>query len=285
VPAPEIALPLPRTAPPAEVLTHAAEAATRGIAAVLATVLHRRGSTPATPGQKLLLTAEGLCVGTLGGGALERSVLADMVALLAALIAHTPSAPRTVSLNLGAGLGMCCGGGVEVLLEPFASPAPLLLVGAGHIAAALTPLLLRLGFAVTVCDEREAWADSTRLPGARVIAGSFRDAAPTLPRHAAVLVMSHDHALDQDAVEWALREGFAFVGAVGSRAKAARTRARLEARGFSAEQIARVRIPLGVTIGARSPEEIAVSIAAEMIAWRAGAARPAPAVSSEREAE
>jgi xanthine dehydrogenase accessory factor len=254
-------------------LARAADATARGVAAVLATVLRRRGSAPATPGQKLVLTAEGECVGTVGGGALERSVLAEMVSLLDAIAQGraAPEGPRTVTFNLGAALGMCCGGGVEVLLEPFVPPCPLLVVGAGHIGTALAPLLARLGFAVTVCDERDAWADDARIAGVCVVAGSYRDAGRALPRRAAVLVMTHDHALDQEAIEWALRERFAFVGGVGSRAKAARTRARLEARGFAAEDVARVRMPLGVAIGARAPEEIAVAIAAELIAWRAGA--------------
>jgi xanthine dehydrogenase accessory factor len=91
-----------------------------------------------------------------------------------------------------------------------------------------------------------------------------------IPKEAAVLVMTHDHALDQEAIEWALKRGFAFVGGVGSRAKAKRTQDRLEAKGFSEADRARVRMPLGLGIGARLPDEIAVSIAAEMVQWRRG---------------
>jgi xanthine dehydrogenase accessory factor len=80
--------------------------------------------------------------------------------------------------------------------------------------------------------------------------------------------MTHDHALDQQAIEWALRRGFAFVGGIGSRAKAKRTRDRLEAKGFAEADRTRMRMPLGLGIGARMPDEIAVSIAAEMVEWR-----------------
>jgi xanthine dehydrogenase accessory factor len=80
--------------------------------------------------------------------------------------------------------------------------------------------------------------------------------------------MTHDHARDQDAIEWGLRKGFAFVGGVGSRAKAQRTRDRLTAKGFPEADIARVRMPLGVSIGARLPDEIAIAIASELIGWR-----------------
>jgi len=86
---------------------------------------------------------------------------------------------------------------------------------------------------------------------------------------AVFLVMTHDHQLDQTAIEWAIRKGFGFVGGVGSRAKAARTRARLEAKGFPPEDIARIRMPVGLDIGARSPAEIGVSIAGELVRWRA----------------
>ena len=276
MPAPEVDLPLPVSASPTEVLALIAELHGRGVDALLATVLARRGSAPATPGQKLVLADDGTCAGTLGGGALERHVLESMLVTLKALREGTGSpatqGPQTMSVSLGAALGMCCGGSVDVLVEPLPAPWPALLVGAGHVATATAPLLARAGFAVTVCDEREAWADAQRIERATVICGSHRDAGAKLSRRAAFLAMTHDHALDQEAIEWALGEKFAFVGGIGSRAKAARMRTRLEARGFEASDIARIRMPLGVHVGARTPDEIAVAVTAEMIAWRRGVA-------------
>jgi xanthine dehydrogenase accessory factor len=277
-------LPLPEAGSPGEVLARTLEALKRGVCVVVATVVARRGSTPATPGQKLVLTSEGKCVGTVGGGALERSVLEQMLALHEQLRtgevkpARDGLGPRLATFNLGAGLGMCCGGGVDVLLEPIEAARAILVVGAGHVASALAPSLLRLGFEVTVCDERDEWADPARLPGIRVVAGNYQDASRELPRsRTAVLVMTHDHMLDQAVAEWALREGFAFVGGIGSRAKRARIRARLEAKGFPVEAMERLRMPLGVEVGARTPEEIAVAVAAEMVAWRrATASKVAP---------
>jgi xanthine dehydrogenase accessory factor len=102
----------------------------------------------------------------------------------------------------------------------------------------------------------------------RMVVGDYDDVGRDLPGRAAVLVMTHDHALDQEVIEWALRRGFAFVGGVGSRAKAKRTHDRLEAKGFPEADRARVRMPMGLGIGARLPDEIAVSIAAEMVQWR-----------------
>lgn len=262
-------LPKPRAAEVHEVLALAAEASAAGAASVLATVLARRGSAPATPGQKLLLVADGACAGTLGGGALEQRALRAMVQQLDAA-RRGEATPETLELALGASLGMCCGGSVTVLLEPLAAAMPVAVVGGGHVAGALVPLLVSLGFAVTVCDPREGWSEASRFPGATVLRGDPTVLGGRVPTRGAVLVMTHDHRLDQDAILWALERHYSFVGGVGSRAKAQRTRARLEARGLSAEACDRVRMPLGLSIGARAPLEIAVSIAAELVAFRRG---------------
>ncbi len=258
-------LPLPRGAEPTEVLRVASERAESGARVILATVLARRGSTPSTPGQKLLLADDGTCVGTIGGGAIERESLLAMRALLAD--AHAPPS-RIQTYKLGAELGMCCGGGVDVLFEVLSSAIPALVVGGGHIGAMVAPLLARSGFAVTLVDEREGVIEDGSEPRLTRVLGDFELVGRTVPRHGVALTMTHDHQLDQRVIEWALREKFAFVGGVGSRAKLARTRARLEAKGFPPEDRERIRMPLGVDIGARSPHEIAIAIVAELIAWR-----------------
>jgi xanthine dehydrogenase accessory factor len=282
---------LPRTALPHEVLRAALEALDRGQRVVLATVVARHGSAPSTPGQKLALLDEGAAVGTIGGGAVERVVLASMLDVLG----DPGAAPRIETFRLGASLGMCCGGSVDVLIEPLEALVHALVVGAGHVGVFTAPLLAAAGFRVTLCDTREAAADPARLAGlpfssdgssdgspdgegapapVRVLHAEHDDpvvleALPAALDRAALLVMTHDHQLDQAVIEWALARGFGFVGGVGSRAKAARTRTRLEAKGVDAADIARVRMPVGTEIGARSPAEIGVSIVAELIAWRA----------------
>lgn len=292
---------LPRTAPPHEVLRAALEALDRGQRVVLATVVARHGSAPSTPGQKLALLDDGTAVGTIGGGAVERVVLDGMLEMLA----DPEASPRLSTFRLGASLGMCCGGSVDLLIEPIDPLVHVLVVGAGHVGVFTAPLLAAAGFRVTLCDGREAAADPVRLamvPPPPAIEGATLPAAPVRLLHAehddpevlrglpptlgraALLVMTHDHQLDQAVIEWALGRGFGFVGGVGSRAKAARTRARLEARGVPATDVDRVRMPVGAEIGARSPAEIGVSIAAELVSWRArqrerskGAGRGAPA--------
>ncbi|APR87145.1 Xanthine and CO dehydrogenases maturation factor, XdhC/CoxF family protein [Minicystis rosea] len=276
---------LPRTAPPHEVLRAVLEALDRGARVVLASVVDRRGSAPSTPGQKLVLLDARTAIGTVGGGAVERVVLERMQAALV----DRDARPRLETFRLGASLGMCCGGSADILIEPIEPPLHVLVVGAGHVGVFTAPLLASLVFRVTLVDAREAAADPARLPpvpaaptglaeGVRLVHGDHDDpetlhAFPADLGRAAALVMTHDHALDQVVIEWALGRGFGFVGGVGSRAKAVRTRDRLEAKGFSAADIARVRMPVGVDIGARAPAEIGVAIAAELVAWRASRGR------------
>jgi xanthine dehydrogenase accessory factor len=259
---------VPRPGGATDALAAAVECAGRGVHGALATVVARHGSAPSTPGQKLFAGADGTCVGTVGGGAVEREVLAALDATLEGEGARH----ETRTFHLGQELGMCCGGRVEVFFEPIVAVMPCLIVGGGHVATALAPLLARVGFTVTVVDEREEWGRDGRIPGVRCVVGDYDDpecdlTADGAPR-TAVLVMTHDHAKDQRVIEWALSRGAGFVGGVGSRAKAKRTRDRLLAKGFDERDVGRVRMPLGVEVGARLPDEIAVSIAAEMVAWR-----------------
>jgi xanthine dehydrogenase accessory factor len=267
---------IPRTAPPEEVLREALAAHARGVRCAIATVVSRQGSAPSTPGQKLCLWGGGervVAVGTVGGGAVERAVMLSMLDALSAR-----SAPRVHTFRLGPELGMCCGGSAEILIEVLEPARAIVLVGAGHVGAATARLLPGLGFRVLLVDARAEATEADRAReiealGVRVLGADHDDpevleslVAP--PADAAMIAMTHDHRLDQTVIEWALATGFAFVGGVGSRAKAVRTRQRLEAKGFAAADIARVKMPVGIGIGARTPEEIAVSIAGELVAWR-----------------
>jgi xanthine dehydrogenase accessory factor len=255
---------IPKPADVPTVLQAAADKARNGVRGAMVTVLSRKGSAPSTPGQKLYAASDGTCVGTVGGGAIER----EAITALEQMISGESEDHRILTCSLGPQLGMCCGGSVELLIEPLAGFIPCLLVGGGHVASAVAPLLAKVGFVVTVVDARESWGQEGRIEGARCVVGDYDDVGNEIPTSGVVLVMTHDHALDQKVIEWALRRGFAFVGGVGSRAKAERTRARLEAKGFPEADRARVRMPLGASIGARLPDEIAVAIAAEMVTWR-----------------
>ncbi len=261
----EAALPLVTPASQAGVLSVSAEKSARGVDGAMATVLARHGSAPATPGQKLYLASDRTCVGTVGGGAIEREVLTELSRMCDG---KSERKHQVREFRLGPELGMCCGGRAEILIEPIDGLMPCLIVGAGHVATATAPLLAKVGYAVTVIDAREAWTTEGRIPGITLVEGEYDVLMNDFPTRGALLVMTHDHGQDQRAIEWGLKRGFAYVGGVGSRAKAERTRTRLENKGFSEEDRARIRMPIGAPINARLPDEIAVAIAAEMVAWK-----------------
>ena len=281
---------LPVSALPEEVLREALAALAAGSSVALATVIARHGSAPATPGQKLALVDHGAsasrrysAVGTVGGGAIERVVLEAMGAQLG----DPQSTPRIHTFRLGPSLGMCCGGSADVLVEPLRPALAALLVGAGHVGLSTAPLLASLGFRVVLVDVRpEAGAPERvgALTGVRFVAADHDDpevleALSVPPEMAFCVVMTHDHQLDQRVIEWAIERRFAFVGGVGSRAKAARTRQRLDAKGVATRDLDRVRMPVGVEIGARRPMEIAVAIAGELVRVRAEREGPVRGVS------
>jgi len=239
---------------------------------VLATVIDTRGFTPRKPGARMLVGADGATAGTIGGGAIENLVLEQAARLLAS------GGSSLLRRHLTQELGMCCGGEMEVFLEAI-EPAPRLHVyGAGYIGRALATLAVSCDFDVTVVDPRPEWAGDGRIANAKV---ECRDPV----EHARALagrdddfavVVTHDHAVDQQVVQELLRRPLRFLGMIGSVPKARKFALRLRARGFSEIDIARLHCPLGVSIGAQTPEEIAVSVMGELILIRRGARADGP---------
>jgi len=242
--------------------------------AVLATVVEVTGSAPQTAGAKLLVRGDGEVFGTIGGGAVEREALARARALL-----EQPDRPSHLwTVNLTTELGMCCGGVMRIFLERVLRPERLVLFGAGHIAGELAAAAARVGFAVTVVDERPEWATRSRFPAAREILCEAPEVALPellLDEETYVVVVTHDHPLDQRLVRSLCERPLRFLGLVASRTKRNKFVARLRAQGVAEEALARLRSPVGLELGAVTPAEIAVSIAAELIAVRHARTGPA----------
>jgi xanthine dehydrogenase accessory factor len=255
-----------REARPPEVWETLARWRAEGRRFALASVIESRGFTPRKPGAHMLVAEDGATCGTIGGGAIEHRVLVEARALLEG------GGVSLVKKHLTQELGMCCGGEMAVFLEVL-EPAPrLFLFGAGYIARALAALAAGCGFDVTVVDGRNDWAVPERFPDCRLVAQAPEDFLRALTTSAAdyAVVVTHDHALDQTLVQELLRRPLKFVGMIGSVPKQRKFALRLRARGFSDQQIARLRTPLGMPIGADTPEEIAVSAMGELIAARRG---------------
>jgi len=249
----------------AKVFEQAARLSAAGRRFALITVVRTAGSTPRKAGAKMLVAADGERVGTVGGGAVEHALIAEAAECL------RDQRPRLVRRHLTRDLAMCCGGEMEAFIEPLGHRDTLVLAGAGHINAALAPVALALGFDVVIADNFEEYATAERFPGARC-ALTFEPKEWGVPFDACayVVVATRDHSVDQEILEKlaALGAAPAYLGVVGSQAKLLRFKKRLEARGIDDGWVARVRGPIGVDVGAETPAEIAVAVAAELIAVR-----------------
>jgi xanthine dehydrogenase accessory factor len=254
-----------------DVLEAALRAEQRGEPAALVTVITTEGSTPQKAGAKMLVYADGRIVGTIGGGCLE----AEMIWRARQSIESRK--PQLASYDLTpdqAGEdGLVCGGRMQVFIEPVESAPTLCLFGAGHVAQPLARMAKQAGFRVEVADDRLKFANRERFPDADlIVVDSFAEAAGkmTLGRSSYVVVVTRGHRGDAEALEAALAREPRFVGLLGSRPKMVHIFAELEDRGVPPERLARVHCPVGIEIGALTPDEIAVSILAEMIAVRRG---------------
>ena len=243
---------------------------TAGRRFVMATVVETRGFTPRKGGTRMLITASGETRGTIGGGAIEQEVIARARTLL------DDGEATLLKRHLTQELGMCCGGEMSVFLEVIEAAPRLTVFGAGYIAKPLAGIASGCGFDVTVVDARSEWATEERFPHARLRRVEPDEFARGWEggREDYAIVVTHDHAVDQRVVQALLARPLRFLGMIGSIPKQRKFALRLKARGFSAEQIARLHTPLGLEIGAQTPEEIAVSVVALLIAVRRG--RPIP---------
>jgi xanthine dehydrogenase accessory factor len=255
-----------------DVLEAALRAARSGEAAALVTIVATEGSTPRKAGAKMLVHGDGRLVGSVGGGRLE----ADLVARARAALAT--GKPELVSFELtpeGTGEnGLVCGGTLRAFAEPLETTPTLLLFGAGHVSAALSRLAVSLGFRVEVADDRSDQVSAERFPGAdRLVAEPFPAAVArmSLGPGAYAVIATRGHESDEQALLAVVGKGLRFVGLLGSRTKAARLFESLRGRGVPREELERVRTPLGLAIGAQTPEEIALSIMAELVAVRRAA--------------
>ena len=231
---------------------------------VQATVIDSGGSTPRLNGTMLVCNSTSFA-GTIGGGAIEKRILDECLALLA-----SSDKTKTVNVHLVRDLAMCCGGRMTVFLNKTEARPHLVILGAGHIGGALARLCAETEFAVTVVDERPEWTEVDRF--GQHVSCIQEDPVWFISRrelHSPTfyIVVTHSHDLDQRLVEALLKrnEPTAFIGLIGSRGKWARFRQRLEHKGFSEAELARVQCPCGLNIGSETPVEIAVSVLAQLI--------------------
>jgi xanthine dehydrogenase accessory factor len=250
-----------------EVFAAAADALERGEPVALVTIVSTRGSTPQRVGAKMLVYADGRIVGTIGGGCYEND------AFWKAREAISKRRPELVHYELSDDFaqetGLICGGQMDVYIEPIEPSPELYVVGAGHVGFHLARLASDVGFRVHVIDDREKFANRDRFPTAvEVVAEEIPSwlEHSTLPPHAYVVIVTRGHTNDLEALRALAPRDLRYLGLIGSRAKVARIYDALLTDQMSPEALKRVHAPIGLDIGAVTPQEIAVSILAELIA-------------------
>jgi xanthine dehydrogenase accessory factor len=251
----------------------------------LATIVNVRGSVPSFKSAKMLVGEDGTLVGTIGGGCVEAEVFQ------AAREVIEQEKPRTLQFNLNQNpkydTGLICGGSLEIFVEPLIPNPVLYVFGAGHVAVHLAKVAHLAGFEVIVADDREEYANRERFPDAREIHADDFDRvlsrlAPTAASYIAIATRGHRD--DMRVLRWAAATPAHYIGMVGSKRKVLGICRELEKEGAGSEVLGRVHTPIGLDIGATTPEEIAVSIMAELIAIRRHAEAALPRMRRLREA-
>jgi xanthine dehydrogenase accessory factor len=246
----------------------------------VATIVNVRGSIPSFKSAKMLVRDDGTIAGTIGGGCVEAEVWQ------AAREVIDSERPRTLTFDLNQDpkydTGLVCGGTLEIFIEPVL-PTPLLYIfGAGHVGFELSNAAGRAGFDVVVTDDRETYANRERFPDAsQVIAEDFDKAMSGItPNESAyIVIVTRGHRDDMRVLRWAVKTNAKYIGMVGSKRKAITVFRELTREGLKPELFDRVHSPVGLDIGAITPEEIAVSIVAELIGIRRKVERPLPHMS------
>ncbi|MGE0706285.1 MAG: XdhC family protein [Vicinamibacterales bacterium] len=257
-----------------EVFAAVADALERGEPAALVTIVSTTGSTPQRVGAKMLVFADGRIVGTIGGGCYENDAFwkaREAITHRRPLLLH-----YELSDDFAQETGLVCGGQMDVYIEPIEPSPELYVVGAGHVGFHLARLAHEVGFRVHVIDDREKFANAERFPNAtEVVAEDIPAwiARTDLPPHAYVVIVTRGHTNDLEALRALAPLDLRYLGLIGSRAKVARIYDQLVADQMSPERLRNVHAPIGLDIGAVTPQEIAVSILAELVAVKHGKMR------------
>jgi xanthine dehydrogenase accessory factor len=246
----------------------------------IATIVNVRGSIPSFRTAKMLVRDDGSIVGTIGGGCVEADVWQ------AAREVMESEKPRSVSFDLNQDpkydTGLVCGGTLEVFIEPVLPPALLYIFGAGHVAIHLCKTAADAGFEPIVTDDRTSYATKERFPNAREVhALEFDEAIQGLdPNETSyIVIVTRGHRDDMRILRWAVQTRARYVGMIGSRRKVIEIFKALQKEGLDTHLFERVHAPIGIDIGAVTPEEIAIAITAELIAIRRHASSGLPHMS------
>ena len=242
----------------------------QGDIGALATIIWVKGSTPRAEGSKMLVRSNGSILGSIGGGCMEADIWK------AAMDVIKEKAPKVLDFDLtgreDTPEGLICGGTMQVFVEPILPEPTVLLFGAGHIAFAVSKIAKMIGFRVVGIDDRPAYANKERFPGADEF--HVDDPATMVPqlninKSSYLVIACRGHLEDQRVLSEALKTKAIYIGMLGSKKKGKTVFANLKKEGITQEALDGVHNPIGLPIAAETPEEIAISIMAEIVkVWR-----------------
>jgi len=252
------------------VLKEALKRIDKGEIIALVTVVEAKDSTPREVGAKMLVNKDGLVAGTIGGGITEARVIEEAKQALKEgkgklLDYHLTKEQATLDE------GAICGGDMKIFIDILQPKEEVLIFGAGHIAVCLSKLAKMVGFKVTIIDDREEFANRDRFPEADEIIAEDTEKALThlkITSSTYIIIVTRGHLKDEEVLGSVIKLGAVYIGMIGSRKKNATVFQRLTKKGISQEELDRVYTPIGIEINAQTPEEIAVSIMAEIIQVR-----------------
>lgn len=258
-----------------EIALEALRAAREGPGVIVATIIDGPADAHPAPGAKLLVRRDGSTLGSYGGASFEATVVADCLKAMnefprrpVQALYYASDGPRVHRIEAKGGAGA-----YEVMIEIVEAPVTLLICGGGHIGLSLATIGEHTGFSVAVMDDREMFANPERFPMAdRVMAGDFAEMLADFPigPNTYVVMVSRGHKQDETALRGVVNRGAAYVGMIGSKRRVSTVLRHLAEEGIDIEDLERVYTPIGFDLGAETPEEIAVSIIAELIAVRRG---------------
>ena len=230
--------------------------------AALCTVVSTKGSTPRKTGAKMLVFPDSTIYGTIGGGELEKAVIRN------ALLQLQKKEPKLFRHDLLHQHGMCCGGTVEIFIEPIMKKNRLYIFGAGHTGQALARFAKDLDFEIVLVDDRKEYLDECREETINKMNLPYPAALQALPFDDStfICIMTYSHEIDRDILAQCVKKPYAYLGMIGSQRKVEVTRKMfLDAGICSKTEMEHIDMPMGIDIGAEGPDEIAVSILSKLI--------------------
>lgn len=228
----------------------------------LCTIVMTKGSTPLKAGAKMIVYEDGSICGTIGGGPLEKKTIDDALAVI------REKKPKLIKHDLNTQLQMCCGGVVEIFIEPIMQKKKLFIFGAGHVGKAIVKHSLDLDFEITVIDPREDVFNDWEFSGYNKVSAPFVQVMPTLvyDQNTFIIVTTFDHATDREVLAFCMKKPHYYLGMIGSKNKVNRTHEIFISENIATkEELEKVDMPVGLNIHAESADEIAISIIAKLI--------------------